>query len=169
MPLIKNVMHSQPGSIDNELRSVFSECGVKFHIVKHFKGAPVQGFIEKAKSEQMMLCMTIRQAWADVFWFTLFQEIGHILNDDVKIRFVDYDFTDTEEEILADRFAQDTLLNPDIYEEFIKTGNFSIEAIKELAKRENIKPYIIIGRMQKEKHIQYQTYSAEKDRYKWAK
>jgi HTH-type transcriptional regulator/antitoxin HigA len=168
IPLIKNVMHSQPGNIDNELRSVFSECGVKFHIVKHFKGAPVQGFIEKVESEQMMLCMTIRQAWADVFWFTLFHEIGHILNDDVKTRFVDYDFTETEEEVLADRFAQDTLLSPDIYEEFIKSGNFSIEAIKEFAKRENVKPYIIVGRLQKEKHISYQTYSTERARYKWA-
>jgi len=168
IPIIKNVMHSQPGNIGSELRSAFSDCGVKFHIVKHFKGAPVQGFIEKVESEQMMLCMTIRQAWADIFWFTLFHEIGHILNDDVKTRFVDYDSSETEDEVLADRFAQDALLDPDIYEDFIKLGDFSIEAIKELAKRENVKPYIIIGRMQKEKHISYQEYSTEKTRYKWA-
>jgi len=165
---IKHVMNSQPENIENELRSIFSECGVKFHIIKHFEGAPVQGFIEKAEPGHMMLCMTIRQAWADVFWFTLFHEIGHILNDDVRTRFVDYDFTETENEALADKFAQDALINPGVYSEFVESGDFSLDAIRELSKKENVKPYIIIGRLQKEKHITYQTHSSEKTRYKWA-
>ena len=164
---VKNVMNSEPSDIDGELRLVFSECGIKFHIVKHFKGAPVQGFIEKAASEQMMLCMTIRQAWADIFWFTLFHEIGHIINGDIKNRLVDYYFTETEEEKLADKFAQDILINPDAYSVFIASGDFSLDAIKQLAKSENVKPYIVIGRLQKERYLPYQALSQEKERYKW--
>ena len=168
IPRVKNVMNSVSSDIVVELRSIFSECGIIFHIVKHFKGAPVQGFIEKATSEQLMLCMTIRQAWADIFWFTLFHEIGHIVNGDIKKRLVDYVFTETEEEILADQFAQDILINPIAYSKFISSGDFSLDAIRQLAKRENIKPYIIIGRLQKEKYLPYQALSQEKERYKWA-
>ena len=40
--------------------------------------------------------------------------------------------------------------------------------IKELARRENVEPYIVIGRLQKEKHLTYQAYAQEKARYKWA-
>lgn len=37
----------------------------------------------------MILCMTLRQKFADIFWFTLFHEIAHILNGDTKHAFID--------------------------------------------------------------------------------
>lgn len=41
--------------------------------------SPVQGFIRK-NDNKIILSMTIRRAFADEFWFTLFHEIGHLLN-----------------------------------------------------------------------------------------
>jgi len=165
---MKNVMYSETDCINDELREIFSECGIRFQIVKHFKGAPVHGFIEKTDADKMILFMTIRQAWADIFWFTLFHEIGHIVNEDIKTRFVDYTFAETEEEVMADKFAQDVLLSPNAYSEFIATDDFSMDSIKKLAKKENVKPYIVIGRLQKEKRLSYKSYTPEKVRYKWA-
>ncbi|MCL1809945.1 MAG: HigA family addiction module antitoxin [Clostridiales bacterium] len=167
IPLVKKAMFLEQRCINDALSKIFSDCGIKFSIVKHFNGAPVQGFIEKAASNTIILCLTIRLAWADVFWFTLLHEIGHILNQDIGTRFVDYSVTKTEAESLADKFAQDALLCPDAYSEFIKTGNYSLDAIKEHAKKENVPPYIVIGRMQKENYLTCQDYPQEKVKYNW--
>ena len=65
----------------DELKKIFSECGIGFEVVQHFAGAPVQGFIQK-KDGKIILCLTIRQAFTDIFWFTLFLLLGHFIIED---------------------------------------------------------------------------------------
>ena len=167
IPYIKSLMFKDISGIRKELDRTFSDCGIKLCIVKHFTGAPVQGFIERANSGDIVLCMTIRNAWADIFWFTLFHEIAHILNDDVSNRFIDYSFTENEAERKANEFAEDILIDPDNYKSFVKAGDFSLVRIRDFAKHEQVKPYIVIGRLQREHMLQYQAFSGEKVRYKW--
>ena len=59
--------------------------------MKNFKGAPVQGYIAKAKDESIRMAITIRGAYAGIFWFSLFHEIGHLYNDDLNktTKFID--------------------------------------------------------------------------------
>jgi len=169
IPHIKNLMFEDTTMLRLRLEHIFAECGIKLCIVKHFTGAPVQGFIEHSNSGDLILCMTIRGAWADIFWFTLFHEIAHILNEDISNRFIDYSFAESEMENRANEFAKNMLINPDNYALFKKAADFSLEAIKNFAKLEQVKPYIIIGRLQKENLITYNSYYAtEKIRYKWA-
>ena len=76
----------------NNLKEVFNNCGITFELVKHFTGAPVQGFIKK-KEKRIILCMTIRQSYAYIFWFTLFHEIGNILIGDLEYnKIIEYHF-----------------------------------------------------------------------------
>ena len=52
---------------------------------------------------------------------------------------------------------------------FVPTcSNYGIEAIKRFAATQHIMPYIVIGRLQKEKKLEYRCYSNYKLRYKWA-
>ena len=51
---------------------------------------------------------------------------------------------------------------------FVEENNFTIESIKRFAASQNVMPYIVIGRLQKEKHLRYDQYSSYKLRYKWA-
>lgn len=168
LPYIKSLMFKDASTMQKELRRVFAECGIKFCIVQHFTGAPVQGFIEENEDEEIILCMTIRQAFADIFWFTLFHEIAHILHGDIKERFIDYTFSESEEEDLANEFAGDQLLNREKYNAFIERGDFSIHAIKELASSQCVPAFIVIGRLQKEKYIPYSAYANEKKRFVWS-
>ncbi|MBR1858448.1 MAG: hypothetical protein IJ797_03025, partial [Selenomonadaceae bacterium] len=46
---IKSLMFNEPTFIAEQLEKIFAECGIAFCIVKHFRGAPVQGFILKAQ------------------------------------------------------------------------------------------------------------------------
>ena len=78
LPEVKSLMFVEPNAMREQLKKIFAECGIEFCIVKHFRGAPVQGFIKRTERGQLILCMTIRQSRVDIFWFTLFHEIAHV-------------------------------------------------------------------------------------------
>ena len=59
------------------------------------------------------------------------------------------------------------LLSPESYKMFIQKEDFFIETIHKYAKSQNVMPYIVIGRLQKEKYLDYRIFSNYKLRYKW--
>ena len=166
---LKNVMIHCESDVQEELRSIFARYGIDFSIVKNFRGAPVQGYVAPKGDESYQMVVTIRNAYADIFWFSIFHELGHIVNGDInrKSNFVD-DGSDIAKENAADRFASNKLISENDYDVFVEKGNFEIESIKRFAASQNIMPYIVIGRLQKEKKIDYRLYSNYKLRYKWA-
>ena len=118
------------------------------------------------------MALTIRGSYADIFWFSLFHELGHIVNNDITKtqKFIDIlEQGQTPHEIEANRFATNALINPDDYNKFLHIGDFSINALQKFSKTQNIKPYIVIGRLQKEKRIPYNRFSDFKPRYKWSR
>ena len=153
---IKRTMFLPANDMVTELKNIFAECGIAFEVVQHFTGAPVQGFIQK-RNGKVVLCMTIRQSFSDIFWFTLFHEIGHI----------DYQFIESEEEKAADKFARNMLINQNDYEDFIKSGNMNITEIKRFADSQNVKPSIVIGRIQNDIN-DYSFMAKYRERYKWS-
>ena len=162
---IKKTMFLEPNEMIKELKKIFAECGICFEVVKHFKGAPVNGFIKK-KNNKIILCMTIRQNFADIFWFTLFHEICHLLNDDFNNQFIDYNFIDSETEKKADIFARDILINKKDYENFISINKLNYQNIKKFAKKQNVIPGIVIGRIQNDKQ-DFSFMTKYRKRYKW--
>ncbi len=168
IPDIKNSMFLSANKIQKQLEQIFAECGIAFRIVKNFKGAPVQGFIKKTDEGNIVLCMTLRQSYADIFWFTLFHEIAHIINGDTKNKFVDFDSVLGEVEAKADRFASNILIPVADYKNFIRKKEFSLNSIKLFAKQCGVQPYIVLGRLMKDGVLDWTTYSHERVRYKWA-
>ena len=165
IPLIKELMHEEVANIQPRLKNYFAECGIKFSIVKNFRGAPVQGVIKENEDGTLSLIMTTRRKFADIFWFTLFHEIGHIINDDIDKKLIDYDFAEGEAEHKADKFASDTLIDADRYFEFVKASEFTKNSIDEFSAENGIPSYVLIGRLQKDEHIAYHRYSSEKVKY----
>ena len=168
MPEIKQVMFLQAHEVQHVLEKIFAECGIAFKIVKNFRGAPVHGFIKKTEDGKLILCMTIRNSFADIFWFTLFHEIAHIIHGDVKIKFVDFESVSGDAELKADKFASDILIPTIDFKRFVAENNFSLDAIRSFADLCCVRPYIVIGRLMKEGMIGWDSYSNERIRYKWA-
>jgi len=169
IPEIKQLMFASPDKMQKELESIFSQCGVVFKIVHNFRGAPVQGFI-KTKRDKVILCMTIRHAFADIFWFTLFHEIAHILYDEIKQQFIDYEDIGqkNEKEERADAFARDTLIEPRKYGCFIGQNNFAMPAIEKFSKEVEVPTFITIGRLQKDSIIPWRSNATRyKPRFVW--
>jgi HTH-type transcriptional regulator/antitoxin HigA len=148
-PEIKALMFQGQNEMRDHLIKIFADCGIAFQIVPNFKGAPVQGFIKKSEKNRIILCMTIRQKFADRFWFTLFHEVAHLVNGDVKQPFIDFDSIENEAENLADSYAKDQLLDPEKYFEFVNKHDFSLNSIRIFAEKENVRPFIVIGRSRK--------------------
>lgn len=165
---IKKLMFEDINIVQGKLEKIFAKCGIAFKIVKHFKGAPVQGFIKKTDDGKLILCMTIRQNRADIFWFTLFHEIGHIINEDIRQRFIDFNSTQSDMEAKADAFARDILMNARDYKEFVMKRDFSISAIDAFAKKQGVKSYIVIGRLQTDEILGWDQYNEKIVYYKWA-
>lgn len=152
--------------IVKKLKELFAECGVVFQVVKNFAGAPVQGFIRK-NDNKIILSMTIRRAFADEFWFTLFHEIGHLLNGDIAgNQFIDYADSKSNMEEKADEFASNALINEEEYRKFVESGNLTEEKIRKFSKEQNVKPFIVVGRIQRDQK-DYKLFYNLKTRYKW--
>jgi HTH-type transcriptional regulator/antitoxin HigA len=162
---IKKTMFLPANEMVKELKNIFSECGIAFDVVQHFTGAPVQGFIQK-KNNKVILCMTIRQSFSDIFWFTLFHEIGHLINDDFSNQYIDYQFVSSKEEKKADDFAKNMLINQKEYDNFIKNNNINYSNIKRFAEDQNVIPSVVIGRIQNDMN-DYTFMSRYKTQYKW--
>ena len=165
LPEIKETMFSEARELQRRLASLFAECGIAFRIVPNFAGAPVQGFVKKTEAGAVILCLTLRQKFADVFWFTLFHEIAHILRGDTENEFVDFAYASSKAEKEADKMASGLLLEPKAYAEFVMAGGYKeAGGIAAFARDQKVKEYIVEGRLMKDGKLPW----GERPKYKWA-
>lgn len=170
LPEIKPLMFEEINKSIKILKDLFNESGINFTVIKNFRGAPVQGYIEKNNDMGLLLCLTIRGKRADIFWFSLYHEIAHILHEDFEKGYVDYNFEKSDRENRADEFAKNILIDPVMYEKFIQTKGYeSREKIKELAKQNGVPDYIVWGRLQKEEILPWSAYPDMRVSYEWTK
>lgn len=166
IPLMRELVFKEGiTEIEPQLKEYLAECGIKFSIVRHFRGAPVQGVIQKNDDGTLSLVMTVRRKFADIFWFTFFHEIGHIVNGDVEDKLIDYESRRGEAENRADEFAANVLIDAKEYRSFVERGDYSLPCIEQFCVEHNMPPYILIGRLQKDRHIKYDQYPNEKLKY----
>ena len=117
----------------------------------NMSGSRINGATKKVGGN-IMLMVNNRNAYADTFWFTLFHEIGHILNGDFGISF---EQEKGEKEEAADKFAKNSLIPLLKYEEFIRKNIFNEASVKSFAREIDRDPGIVVGRLQKEGYVKY--------------
>ncbi len=129
--------------------AAFREAGVVLVVLPNLKNSGINGATKKVDGK-MMLMVNDRRHFADTFWFTLFHEIGHILNGDLGITFND------EAEDEADLYAQRALIPQDKYEAFIRHRTcFGEDAILRFSESIDQDPGIVLGRLMKDKKVSY--------------
>lgn len=153
------------------LKDIFDECGVNFILLPHLKNSGINGAVKWINHEKVILAMNDRRTYADTFWFCLFHEIKHVLQQKYKITLISPASKDIEQlnkdlEDEADLFAQNTLIPEREYTHFIKENNFTEHNICKFADNINIHPGIVVGRLQKEHFIQYSAHNSLKVKYK---
>lgn len=147
------------------LRELFFDLGIRFAVVPHHKGAPVHGMTRLNADGTIDLCLTIRKSRADIFWFSLFHEIAHILSGDVLDDGV---HVQTEEaELEADRLATNLLISEESYADFLKANSFNPTDVSRLARDNDVPEHIVIGRLQNDGLLKWNQYSGQIPGYKW--
>jgi HTH-type transcriptional regulator/antitoxin HigA len=135
-----------------ELRRILERCGVVLVLLPHFPKTYAQGATFWARPDKAILAMSIRGKWADIFWFSLFHELGHILlhkkRTFIDTRKISPKLARQEKE--ADDFAANSLIGARRFEDFILKADFSEEAIEALAGEVGVSAGIVIGRLQHE-------------------
>jgi HTH-type transcriptional regulator/antitoxin HigA len=145
-----------PEEFEPELKQTLVDCGVALVLLPHLPKTYANGATFWISPEKAVLLMSIRGRWADIFWFSLFHELAHILLHDKRTTFIEEgdlnaEFKEQEQE--ADRFAADQLIPPKTYNELRKSFLPNPQAIQCIAENTGIHTGIIVGRLQHDKLV----------------
>lgn len=139
--------------------AMIEECravGVAVVLVRELPNLRVSGATHWLAPDKALLQLSLLYKRDDQFWFSFFHEAAHILLHGKRELFIDnFDKSEEKEEIEANRFAADYLISPDQYKAFLQTGDLAEAAIESFAKRIGIAPGIVVGRLQHDKHLQF--------------
>jgi len=108
IPKLRALTH-HPENFRQTLRDLCFECGVVLTCVPYFKKTKINGASRWFNSKPLIQINT-RGAYSDIFWFTFFHELGHILHHGKKDRFFDFNFDPNSQDIKeqeANAFASD--------------------------------------------------------------
>ena len=143
------------------IRKAFEEAGVIFVILPNIVGSKINGATKKI-GDNIMLMVNDRRLYS--FWFTLFHEIGHIINGDYGISF---EKESGEQEHAADLFAEDSLIPREQYNNFVARGRFGLKDIICFAESINRDPGIVLGRLQKDGLVGFDDWTMKPIRHKY--
>jgi hypothetical protein len=131
------------------LREKFRQAGVIFVVLPNLPGSKTNGATKKI-GNNILLMVNDRRLYSDSFWFTLFHEIGHIMNGDYGITFEGEACEDA-----ADKYAEDKLIPPEAYQTFIQADRFDVDSIRRFADQIERDPGIILGRLKNDRKVSY--------------
>lgn len=154
-----------------KLESICANCGIAVVFVKPFPKVPVYGASCWLHPEKALVQLSLRGKTADILWFTIFHEIGHIIMHSKKEIFIEVDdktINKTDDERDADDYAAETLIPSTRLNEWIKKNKkLNTDLIADFAKELNIAPGILVGRLQHMKQVRYSDFNKLKFRYGW--
>jgi len=168
---IRAMTKRDPADYLPKLAGLLAGCGVALLLIPHFPKTYAHGATFWLKSDKAVLLMSIRGKWADIFWFSLVHEIGHLLLHK-KTTFIDDGNTPSEQKHLekqANEFASNKLIPADKFHEFVSRGNLSGATVRAFAEETGISAGIVVGRLQYEGLIEHDSeLNRLRERYEWS-
>jgi HTH-type transcriptional regulator / antitoxin HigA len=171
LPDVRAFITLAPEQFEQRLKDSLAECGVGLVLLPHLRKTHAHGATRWLTPEKALIQLSLRGKWADMFWFTLFHEIGHLLlhgRRDVFIESTEVDTTGDQAEREADAFARDQLISPEAYREFIAAHPRPTRAaVRTFALRQGIAPGIVVGRLHHEGRLFQSAFNDLRVRYDW--
>ena len=170
---IRKMTSQKPSEFIPAITDLCARSGVAFCMVQEFPKSGANGATRWLTDRKALIQMSIRNKWADIFWFTFFHEACHLLKHRTQRRIVidgladDPDIAGIEAE--ADCFARDFLIPLEDWKGFCDGGCFTNSSVAKFSRSVGIAPFIVVGRLQKEKLIGYNQLTNLKMRYEWTK
>lgn len=134
-------------SFGEKLQALCASAGIALVFTPYFKNTKVNGST-RWMGDKAVIQLNTRGAYSDIFWFTFFHEIGHILMHGTKAEFLEYDGkTKDQKEKEADNFASEVLIPDKDYKELLSNKKLTRSDIKEFASRIGVDESIVFGRL----------------------
>lgn len=157
---IRGMTVETPDVFCPQLDQILADCGIALILLPHMRGSFLHGASFK-DGKKVVMGLTVRGRDVDRFWFSLFHELDHILE-----QHIDKPHGPTEEdENHADCFACDKLIPPDEYVAFTDRKNTSSSAVISFASEVGIDPGIVVGRLQNDGVINHNALNELKTHY----
>ena len=167
---IRQLTEDPPAKFVPAMTDLCAQAGVALCLVPELPKSGANGSARWLSDRKAMIQMSIRGKWADIFWFTFFHEACHLLHRRTRRRIVIDGIADPDTAGLkaeADEFARDLLIPTDAWGAFCESGSFTPQSVRRFARSVQIAPFIVVGRLQKEKRLPYNRLTSLKRRYKW--
>ena len=147
----KKMTNQPPGIFLPALKRLLAEAGVALVMLPHLPKTYAHGAAFWLGSDKAVVLMSIRGSWADMFWFSLFHELAHVLKHDKRLTFIDDGVSNPEvrkQEDEANAFAGEQFIPGKAYEAFLQAEQFGANAIRTFAQEMGVHPGIVVGRLQ---------------------
>lgn len=135
-----------------KVRAALAACGVALVVVPRLPKTRVHGATFWASPDRAVVQMSLRGAWSDVFWFSLFHELGHVLLHGKRQVFLEGYLRDDpdgrELEDAADTFASERLIPSRALDAFLAGGAPTTARVVTFSDRVGVSPGIVVGRLQ---------------------
>ncbi len=159
LPQLKRIMAVQPDDFFRQIQTLCLGAGVKVVHTPCLPNAPINGAARWIDGNATPLIqLSDRYKRNDVFWFSFFHELGHVLlhgKKDVFLESVDYEGKDLEKEAEADAFAIEWTLSKEQEAIIMQDQALDREKILAYAQAFHTHPALIVGRLQKKGIIPY--------------
>lgn len=170
IPWFRSLTLKTPAEFQPELVRGCAACGVAVVILPELRGTRLCGAARWLTPEKALVQLSLRHKTNDHLWFAFFHEMGHILLHGKRESFLDaeekHDGHDKEEQ--ADRFASDVLIPPLAYRGFRQAHpRPDAPTIQRFADEIGIAPGIVVGRLQHDAVIGWNTAYHLKERFRW--
>ena len=136
--------------IRQELKEILLECGVILCYTPKLTNSCVNG-ASRWYGNNILIQISDSGKKEDIFWFTLFHELGHTLKhlyNTKKTSFVDLENSEEDDkEIEADEFAKNTLIPSYAYQSFIQKKQFTNIYVKGFSQEIGVDEGIVVGRL----------------------
>ncbi len=140
-----------------QLQTLCVTAGVVVVFVPELHGTGVYG-ATRWLGDKPTIQLSLRYKSNDHLWFTFFHEAAHILKHGRKEVFIEQAGLTDDEELEADAFAQNQLIPPAKYRQFLsKWDGRSLAVIVRFAEELGIAPGIVVGRLQHDSLLPHQT------------
>ncbi len=170
LPTIRRMTLLDPSDFQTQLTALLASVGVVLVLCPQPPKTYAHGAAFWLGKDKAVIMMTSRGKWADIFWFSLFHELGHLKlhrEENVILEIGGGNPSCAEREKEADRFAADQLIAPNPYNAFVNAGAFYSEAIASFARENEVHPGVVVGRLQHDGHIRNDWHNKLRVRFEW--
>ena len=150
LPSMKEIMAKEDDNYFKALQALCLEAGIILIETDCLPKAPING-ATRWINDTPIIQLSNRYHRYDIFWFTFFHEIGHILLHGKKDVFLEGEIMTKQQEDKekeADDFSSELLFSTQEEEKLIHSGNLSELSIIRTAEACHTHPSIIVGRLQ---------------------